>query len=58
MYAASNRSSDDWLVWGVTSAVIFNFGLALLGNAYIHKVKSDLIRKERAKHEHSDEIEL
>ncbi len=57
-YSMANRAQDDWLIWGMAAAVIFNLGLSLLGNAYVHKVKSDLIRKERNKHLPADEEEF
>jgi len=52
MYSANKRASDEWLLWGIVSAAIFTSGLAILGNAYIHKVKSDLIRRQKTR-EHS-----
>ena len=57
-YSANMHSPDEWLMWGISSAIIFNFGLGILGNAYVHKVKSDLIRKERSRQQLSDEGEL
>ncbi|TMI97619.1 MAG: hypothetical protein E6H06_01250 [Bacteroidetes bacterium] len=57
MYSANKRASDEWLVWGLISAAIITIGLGILGNAYIHKIKSDLIRKQRAKdHTNVDEV--
>ena len=47
VYAVSHRSSEQWLTWGIIGAIIFNSGLGILGNAFIHKMKSDLIQKER-----------
>ena len=49
MYSANKRASDEWLMWGIISATIITGGLGILGNAYIHKVKSDLIRKQSSK---------
>jgi hypothetical protein len=49
MYSANKRASDEWLIWGLISATIITAGLGILGNAYIHKVKSDLIRKQRSR---------
>jgi uncharacterized membrane protein HdeD (DUF308 family) len=49
MYSANKRASEEWLIWGIISATIITAGLGILGNAYIHKVKSDLIRKQRSK---------
>ena len=53
MYSANNRASDEWLIWGIVAAAIITSGLGLLGNAYVHKVKSDLIRKQRSREPHS-----
>jgi hypothetical protein len=58
MYSANKRASDEWLVWGIISVTILNAGLALLGNAYVHKVKSDLIRKQRTRPHPSSEAEF
>lgn len=49
MYGANKIATEDWLVWGIACAVILVIGLGLLGSALIHKVKSDLIRRERRK---------
>jgi uncharacterized membrane protein HdeD (DUF308 family) len=49
MYAANKRASDEWLIWGIISVSILNTGLGILGNAYIHKVKSDLMRRQRTR---------
>ena len=53
MYSANKRASDEWLIWGIVSAAIITSGLGVLGNAYIHKVKSDLIKKQKAREQHS-----
>jgi hypothetical protein len=53
MYAANKIASDEWIVWGIIEVAITNTGLALLGNAFIHKVKSDLMRKNRIRKDHS-----
>jgi hypothetical protein len=53
MYSANKRASDEWLLWGIVSAAIITSGLGVLGNAYIHKVKSDLIRKQKTREQPS-----
>ena len=53
MYSANKRASDEWLIWGLISAVIITAGLGILGNAYIHKVKSDLIVKQKGREHRS-----
>lgn len=49
MYSANKRASEEWLIWGIISMTIINAGIALLGNAYVHKVKSDMIQRNKAK---------
>ena len=58
MYSANKRASDEWLLWGIVSVTIITAGLGTLGNAYIHKVKSDLMRKQRSKEYHSSADEF
>ena len=49
MYGSNKIGADDWLIWGIACAIVLIIGLALLGSALIHKIKSDLIRRERRK---------
>lgn len=47
-YTAFERArQDDWYLWGVIASVTINIGLYFLLNAFIHKVKSDLIRRQK-----------
>lgn len=41
------RDEKDWVVWAVISVVTLNAGLLFLGSSIVHKVKADLIRKQR-----------
>ncbi len=41
----------DWIFWAAISAVTINAGLLFLGSALIHKVKADLIRRQKQKSE-------
>jgi len=41
------REGEEWMIWGAASIVTFIIGLIFLGNAYVHKVKSDLIKRGR-----------
>ena len=48
MFAAFEKGEKhDWYFWGILSAVAINTGILLLGSAYVHKIKSDLIRRQR-----------
>lgn len=50
MYAAfSKRPDDEWYFWGILAAVAINTGLYLLLSAFVHKVKSDFIRRQKHK---------
>lgn len=43
---------QEWYA-GVLASIIFtNSGLYVLGNAFVHKVKADLIRRQRQKDQH------
>ena len=41
------RNEKDWVVWAIISVVTLNAGLLFLGSAVVHKIKADLIRKQR-----------
>lgn len=47
--AFTDNPKFDWVFWTIISAVTINGGLLFLGNALVHKVKADLIRKQRQK---------
>jgi hypothetical protein len=49
MYGANKIATDDWLIWGIACAIVLAIGIGLLGSALVHKIKSDLIRKDRRK---------
>ena len=55
VYAGNKRASEEWMNWGAVAAVVVTVGLGILGSAFIHKVKSDLIRKGRRHHEPDEE---
>ena len=47
--ALTNSRPDEWYVWVFASILLINGGLLCLGSALIHKIKSDLIRKQKQK---------
>ncbi len=48
LYAAFERTHDeDWYFWGIISSILINAGLYFLLNAFIHKVKSDFIKRQK-----------
>ena len=42
----------EWMVWAAGALSLINSGLYLLGSAFVHKVKSDLIRKQKQREQH------
>jgi hypothetical protein len=43
---------QEWYIWAGAAIILINTGLYLLGNAFIHKIKADLIRKQKQKDQH------
>lgn len=49
-YACFERAkTDDWYFWGVLVSILISMGLYFITNACIHKVKSDLIKRQKLK---------
>ena len=48
-FAYTDEHKIDWLLWAAVPVVTINAGLIFLGSALIHKVKADLIRRQRQK---------
>ena len=40
---------NDWYYWGIATAILFNAGLYMLVSAAVHKMKSDMIRRQKTK---------
>ena len=40
---------EDWYFWGIATAVLFNVGLFLLVTAAVHKMKNDMIRRQKSR---------
>jgi hypothetical protein len=57
VYSIYHRPAEEWRMWAVGSVVVFDIGLAILGSAFIHKIKSDLIRRERSRYHHPEQEE-
>jgi ABC-type nickel/cobalt efflux system permease component RcnA len=51
MYSTFSRKpggeESDWYFWGILAAVSINSGLFLLLSAFVHKVKSDFIKRQK-----------
>jgi len=57
VYSLDKLPNNEWPIWATVSIVAVDIGLGLLGSALIHKVKSDLIRRERLRHRSTDQEE-
>jgi phosphotransferase system glucose/maltose/N-acetylglucosamine-specific IIC component len=48
LYASFERTHDeDWYFWGIVASLLINAGLYFLLTAFIHKVKSDFIKRQK-----------
>lgn len=48
VYASFERAhKDDWYLWAFVASILINTGLYLLVSAFVHKVKSDLIKRQK-----------
>lgn len=45
------ETKDKWSLYGTISAATITLGVFLLSSAAIHKVKSDLIKKQKIRHQ-------
>ncbi len=43
----SKPKQGGWYFWGILTAILVNIGLYLLMSGFVHKVKSDLIRRQK-----------
>jgi uncharacterized membrane protein HdeD (DUF308 family) len=50
LYAAFERTrEEDWYFWGIVASILINAGLYFLLSAFVHKVKSDLIKRQKSR---------
>ena len=58
-YACFERTKyDDWYFWGILSALLICFGVYFLLGAFVHKIKSDLIRRQKVRQQQqADDVE-
>ena len=48
LYASFEKGQKtDWYFWGILAAITTNAGIVLVGSAFVHKIKSDLIKKQK-----------
>ncbi len=52
MFACFERTKhDDWYFWGIVASLLLCLGVYLVSSAFVHKMKSDLIRKQKMRHQ-------
>jgi heme/copper-type cytochrome/quinol oxidase subunit 3 len=50
VYASfTQKNNQDWVFWAIIPLVAINTGILFISSAIIHKVKADLIRKQKQK---------
>lgn len=48
LYAAFERThQEDWYFWGIVASLLINVGLFFLLTAFVHKIKSDFIKRQK-----------
>jgi len=40
---------DDWYGWGLLASVLLCFGVYLISSAFVHKMKNDLLKRQKSK---------
>lgn len=40
--------TEDWYYWGLLSSGLMAAGVVLCGSAFVHKMKSDMIKRQRS----------
>lgn len=43
------ENHHDWIFWAAIPVITINTGLLFMGSAVIHKIKADLIRRQKQK---------
>jgi uncharacterized membrane protein HdeD (DUF308 family) len=55
IYACFTKENhNDWIFWATIPVITINTGLLFIGSSIIHKVKADLIRRQKQKSSRSD----
>jgi uncharacterized membrane protein len=50
LFASFERAkADDWYLWGIVASLLVCPGIYLIMSGFVHKVKSDFIRRQKQK---------
>lgn len=55
-FACFTRQGSDWKFWAAISVLLVCGGLLFMSSATVHKVKADIIRKQRGRLEKKEAI--
>jgi uncharacterized membrane protein HdeD (DUF308 family) len=45
--AFERTRKEDWYFWGIVASIVINTGLYFLVTAFVHKIKSDFIKRQK-----------
>ena len=48
-FLKTTETTSPWYIWSGGMATLIKAGLILICNAFVHKIKADLIRKQKQK---------
>lgn len=58
VYSSFEKSRiSDWYFWAIIASALICFGLYCFMNAVVHKVKADLIRKQKSREQHKSAVQ-
>ncbi len=57
-YACFERVKyDDWYFWGLAASALFCLGSYLMLQAFVHKLKADMTRRQKMRQEYKSKTE-
>ncbi len=57
LYACFERTrQDDWYFWGVVASLLLCSGIYLMLNAFVHKIKADMIRRQKVREQQKGKV--
>lgn len=52
----TKSSQEDWMLWAVVASITINIGLLFIGSGVVHKVKADLMRRQRQRSSKTEKV--
>ena len=50
----TQQNHNDWVFWAVIPVILINTGILFISSSVVHKVKADLIRRQKQKSSRAD----